>query len=194
MSARGKGQDDRTELDDDDINIFENDDLDDSSLEITLDDSEIGTNNAAEKKPKPERVVPKFDISKRILVNERMAASSRRQKTNTDNDKKDTPEAPTPKNIIPEATGSMGAIISQSKKKRTTEAGQNQIKAPEKPVAKTIKKIPIVELPTRAIKDITITTETTPKQPSVSKEINDLQRQIISEIVAKDLAKFCKEA
>lgn len=174
--------------DDDDINIFEDDDLEDSSFEITLEDSEVEI-EAVE--VKPERAVPKFNISERILVNERRVASGRRQKTGTSGEKNETPEVTKPKVIIPEATGSMGVLLNEAKKKRGGEVKRNEMKTPARPIATTKKKIPIVELPGRTIKDVKITSETVIKQPAVLEEVNDLQQQIISEIVAKDLARFC---
>lgn len=184
--------------DEDDINIFEDTDLGDSSFEITLEDSEAGTNagdnaKAAEEKPEDERAVPEFDISKRILVNERLAASGRRQKAGAGREKKDVPAAAEPKNIIPEATGSMGALLNEAKRKRGGVVKPVEAKVPEKPIAAVEKKIPIVELPKRIIKDVKITSETIIKQPSISERINDLQQRIISEIVARDLARFCGE-
>ncbi|MCK5565716.1 MAG: hypothetical protein KAJ07_10760 [Planctomycetes bacterium] len=178
------------EIDDDDINIFEDDDLDGSSFEITLEDSEVDGEDGDEVKTKPEHVVPKLDLSKRILVNERRAAAGRRQKAGGNNEKK-TPAAAEPKNVIPEATGSMGALLNEAKRKRGGTADQSERKFSEKPIVATKKKIPIVELPNRTIKDVKITSRTVIKQPAVQEEVNDLQRRIISEIVARDLASFC---
>ncbi len=181
--------------DDDDVNIFEDDDLDGSSFEITLEDSEVGVDDGDkakpdEVKPKPEHVVPKLDLSKRILVNERQAASSRRQKAGGNSENKN-PEPAKPKNIIPEATGSMGALLNEARKKRSGSVDQSEVKFSKKPIAATKKKIPIVELPRRTIKDVKITSETVIKKPAVPEEVNDLQQRIISEIVARDLARFC---
>jgi hypothetical protein len=198
LRASGESDGAPIELDEDeDINIFEDDDLDDGSFEITLEDSEVGIDDSdktktAEVKPKPEHVVPKLDLSKRILVNERQAAASRRQRAGGGSEKK-TPAAAAPKNIIPEATGSMGALLNEAKRKRGGAVNQSETKASEKPVAATKKKIPIVELPRRTIKNVKITSEPVIKQPFFVRETNDLQDQIISEIVAKDLARFCGE-
>ena len=178
------------EIDDDDINIFEDDDLDDSSFEITLEDSGVESDDSDEVKPKPDHVVPKLDLSKRILVNERRAAAGRRQKTGGNNEKK-TPAAAEPKNVIPEATGSMGALLNEAKRKRGGTADQSERRFSEKPIVATKKKIPIVELPNRTIKDVKITSGTVIKQPVVLEEGNDPQQRIISEIVARDLARFC---
>jgi hypothetical protein len=178
--------------DEDDINIFDDADLDDSSFEITLEDDDGDNAKAAEEKPEAERAVPEFDISKRILVNERMAASGRRQRAGVSREKKETPAAE-PKNIIPEATGSMGALLNEAKRKRGGVVRPVEAKVPEQPIAAVEKKMPIVELPKRIIKDVKITSETVIKQPSISERINDLQQRIISEIVARDLARFCGE-
>ncbi len=196
LRASGNGEAPIEIDDDDDVNIFEDDDLDGSSFEITLEDSEVGVDDGDkakpdEVKPNPEHVVPKLDLSKRILVNERQAASSRRQKAGGNNEEKKTPTAAKPKNIIPEATGSMGALLNEAKKKRGGAVDQSERKFSEKPVVATKKKIPIVELPRRTIKNVKITSETIIKQPTVLEEVNDLQQRIISEIVARDLARFC---
>ncbi len=118
---------------------------------------------------KTDREVPRFNLAEQILSEQRKIASIRRKK----------PNGNTSANSTPEATGTVGQIIRQSKKPFASAEGKE--KTPEPVVIKK-------------------TSETTQSpSPAVHGTINKADNlsgsghRIIADIVARDVASFCKK-
>ena len=115
----------------------------------------------------PQRTVPSLDLSQRILVEQRKDSSSRRKKTTGSTVKID----------IPAPTGTIGAIISRSKKAL--------------PKANPLDQAEELANDTKA--NIPIRPKTVINLTEKADDLNDTQQMIISAIVSKDLARLCGE-
>jgi len=106
---------------------------------------------------KTNREVPRFNLAEQILSVQRKIASVRRKK----------PDRNTSANSTPEATGTVGQIIRQSKKPFTSAEGKE--KAPE-----------TIRSPSPAVHGII----------NKAGNLSGSQHRIIADIVARDVAKF----
>lgn len=107
---------------------------------------------------KTNREVPRFNLAEQILSEQRKIASVRRKK----------PDRNTSANSTPEATGTVGQIIRQSKKPFTSAEGKE--KTPE-----------TIQSPSPAVHGII----------NKADNLSGSQHRIIADIVARDVARFC---
>ncbi len=107
---------------------------------------------------KTNREVPRFNLAEQILSEQRKIASVRRKK----------PDRNTSANSTPEATGTVGQIIRQSKKPFTSAEGKE--KTPE-----------TIQSPSPTVHGII----------NKADNLSGSQHRIIADIVARDVARFC---
>ena len=118
---------------------------------------------------KTDREVPRFNLAEQILSEQRRIASIRRKK----------PNGNTSANSTPEATGTVGQIIRQSKK--TFASAEGKEKTPEPVVIK--KTSESIQSPGPAVHGII----------NKADNLSGSQHRIIAEIVARDVARFCRK-
>ena len=116
---------------------------------------------------KTNREVPRFNLAEQILSEQRKIASVRRKK----------PDRNTSANSTPEATGTVGQIIRQSKKPFTSAEGKE--KTPETVVIK--KTSETIQSPSPTVHGII----------NKADNLSGSQHRIIADIVARDVARFC---
>lgn len=118
---------------------------------------------------KTDREVPRFNLAEQILSEQRKIASIRRKK----------PDGNTSANSTPEATGTVGQIIRQSKK--TFASAEGKEKTPEPVVIKKISET--IRSPSPAVHGII----------NKADNLSGSQHRIIADIVARDVARFYRK-
>ncbi len=118
---------------------------------------------------KTDREVPRFNLAEQILSEQRKIASIRRKK----------PDGNTSANSTPEATGTVGQIIRQSKKPFASAEGKE--KTPEPVVIK--KTSETIQSPSPAVHGII----------NKADNLSGSGHRIIADIVAQDVARFCRK-
>lgn len=118
---------------------------------------------------KTNREVPRFNLAEQILSEQRKIASVRRKK----------PNGNTSANSTPEATGTVGQIIRQSKKAFASAEGKE--KTPEPIVIK--KTSETIQLPSPTVHKII----------NKADNLSGSQHRIIADIVARDVARFYRK-
>jgi len=149
-------------------NIFDDLPEDDSPEETDGLDETEGT-ESDDSTRKTDREVPRFNLAEQILSEQRKIASIRRKK----------PNGNTSANSTPEATGTVGQIIRQSKKPFASAEGKE--KTPEPVVIK--KTSETIQSPRPAVHGII----------NKADNLSGSGHRIIADIVARDVARFYRK-
>ncbi len=141
---------------------------DEDLIEVTGMDEKQGT-ETEDSTRKTDREVPRFNLAEQILSEQRKIASVRRKK----------PDRNTSANSAPEATGTIGQIIRQSKKPFVSAKGKE--KTPEPVVIK--KTSETIRSPSPAVHGII----------NKADNLSGSGHRIIADIVARDVAGFYRK-